>query len=110
MASCQGVRLDLAVLEDKEISLPGGNRLTLDGRLGDHSLAFSNDDGAEAMFTLGEGMVFGTFQTQKGESFVIEPCSNSLDGCYVLMRQNLDVLNKLDEKGKAQLPLFRIRN
>ena len=99
MASCQGVRLNLAGLEDKEISLPVGSRLTLDGKLGDHSLAFSNDDGAEAMFTLGEGRVFGTFQTEKGESFVIEPCYNRQDGCYILIKQNNDFLDKLSEIG-----------
>ena len=74
-------------------------RLTLVKRLNDHSLAFSNINGAEAMFTIGDGKVFGTFESEMGESFVIEPCSNKMDSCYLMMKRNNAVLNNIFEKG-----------
>ena len=104
MTYCMGIRLNLSELEAKEISLPGGFKLILVGRPGKDIFAFSNDNGAEAIFSRNVGRVFGTFQTDKGESFLVESCSKSIDDCHILIKQNFAVLTKLNEKDDVLQP------
>ena len=94
--SCVLAKVDVAALEDEEISLPGDLVLGLVDRTGEDSVVFADDEGAEATFAYKEGAVYGDLVTKEGSGFDLEPCPAHFEGCHVWLEVDVDALNALE--------------
>ena len=88
--SCSLVTLDLASLTEATIQLMGEELAFLD-QPGQDTFTFVSEEGAEATFTVDKelGVVWGHAELADGRDFILEPASDSCEGCHVLIEEDL---------------------
>jgi len=108
--SCVVARVNLTVLDGKELTLPGGEVVTMEDRLGVDSVTFVDALGTEATFSYSQGEVFGNVDLEDGRDFVLEPCFHIFKGCHVWIEEDLEDINNEEDGDTEEVPVSEIES